>query len=111
MITSITSFLSQEDQNVFKNISSKAMNHRFIIETLETSKDALTRAQSFQILRSPEIREQIVEKYGNVSIYPITLTFHPDDLPAVKALEVSSFIRRVQRVVFEGGKIEERFVI
>ena len=43
-------------------------------------------------------------------IYPITLTFHQDDVSLLKSLDVFSFISRVQTVVFEGAGIE-RFVI
>jgi Leucine-rich repeat (LRR) protein len=38
----------------------------------------------------------------------MTLTFHQDDVPSLKELDVLSFIRRVKTVVFEG---DERMVI
>jgi hypothetical protein len=51
---------------------------------------------------------EVAEHFSDVAIYPMTLTFHQDDVPLLKELDVLSFLRRVQTVVFEG---DERMVI
>ena len=110
LFTSINSFLNESDQNAFNYLSSKHLSRSFIIDALETSRHTFSRAQSLQIVRSADMIRRIVEKYGNLSIYPITLTFHPNDLPLLESLDVFTFIRRVQTVVFEGDQID-RLVI
>jgi hypothetical protein len=105
-ITSITSFLNQEDQNVFRNFLCKDLSHRFIIRSLETS-TLLPRALSREIVRHGDLRKKIEVKYGTPTI-PITLTFHQDDVALLQRVDVFSFIRRVQTAVFEGP---QRFVI
>ena len=104
-LSSITSFLNQEEQNVFKNLSSNRLNHDFILQALETSNFVFPRGQSLHIVRDAYFRKKIEEKYTN-SIYPITLTFHQDDASLFESLQVSSFIRCVQTVVFEGPEIK-----
>ncbi len=101
LLSSIPSFLSRKEQNAFINISSKDLNHSFIQHALETSKGRLTRAQSLQIVRYANLRKIVEEKYKNLSIYPVTLTFHQDDVPLLQTKEVFSFIRRVHIVVFD----------
>jgi hypothetical protein len=108
IISSITSYLNQKHHDAFSNLSSRDLNHSFIIHALETSKHFFLRAQSLQIVRSGELIRKIKKMYGNVSIYPITLTFSQADVPLLKQLDVFSFIRRVQTVVIEGA---ERMVI
>ncbi len=95
-------------EKAFINLSSKDLSLNFIIHDLETSKRLFLRAQSFQIVRSADLIKKIGEMYKNNKIYPIALTFHQDDLPLLRQLDVFSFIRRVQTVVFEG---DERMVI
>jgi Leucine-rich repeat (LRR) protein len=107
-LTSITGFVHPEAQYIFKNLSSKDLNHRFIIQALKTSNPHFSRAESLQIICSADLRRKVVDKYANLSIYPITLTFHPDDVSS--NLDVFNFIRRVQTVIFEGHTMEQ-FVI
>jgi hypothetical protein len=108
MLSTITSFLNEEDHKAFIDLSSKDLSHSFIIHALETSKNAFSRPHSLQIVRSADLIKKIEEKYGNRQIYPVTLTFHQDDVPSLLELEVFRFIRRVQTVVLEG---EEPMVI
>jgi hypothetical protein len=95
------SFLNEKDQKVFRNLSSKDVNHRFIMHGLQTS-TFLPRSQSLQILRDVDLRKKIEKKYGDLLIFPLTLTFQQDDMAVLKRSDVFSFIRRVQTVVFEG---------
>jgi hypothetical protein len=109
ILSSIASFLTPiGDQQAFMNLSSKDLSLDFIIHDLETSQNIFHRAQSLQIVRSADLIKKINDMYKNSKIYPLTLTFHQDDLPLLRQLEVFSFIRRVQTVVFEGA---ERMVI
>ncbi len=66
----------------------------------------LDRDSSWKLVSS--LIAEVEELFSDVAIYPITLTFHQDDVPLLKELDVLSFIRRVQTVVFEGA---ERMVI
>jgi hypothetical protein len=49
------------------------------------------------------MRRQIEENYDS-PIFPITLTFHHDDVSLFQSVEVSNFIRRVQTVVLDGAE-------
>ena len=109
MLSSITSFLnSKTDQQTFINLSSKNLSLEILSDDLKASKRLFLRGQSLQIVRSADLIKKIHDMYTNSKIYPITLTFHQDDLPLLRNLDVFSFIRRVQTVVFEGA---ERMVI
>jgi hypothetical protein len=107
-LSNIISHLNPKDQKAFINLSSKGLNDEFIINSLETAKRNFDRAQSLQIVRSVNLINKINEIYGNSRIYPITLTFYQKDVLLLKELDVLSFIRRAQTVVFEGA---ERMVI
>ena len=110
IFSNISCFLNEAEQNALSTLTSKDVNHRCIIHAIQTAKDHFSRAESLQIFRSPDLRGRIIVKYGNLSIYPITLTFHQDDLPSLKELDVFSFINRIQTVVIKGTEIE-RLVI
>jgi hypothetical protein len=104
ILSNIISDLDPKDQKAFTNLSSKGLNHEFIIHSLETGKRNFDRAESLQIVRSVDSRNKINEMYGNSLIYPMTLTFHQKDVPSLKKLDVLGFIRRVKTVVFEGAQ-------
>ena len=62
----------------------------------------LDRDSSWKLVSS--LIAEVEELFSDVSIYPINLTFHQDDVPSIRQLDVLSFVRRVQTVVFEGNK-------
>jgi hypothetical protein len=109
MLSNISSFLNPKaDQIAFNNLSSKDLNHSFIFHALETRKNVFFRAQSLEILRSADLMRKIEELYRNSPTYPLTLTLYQEDVSSLKALDVFSFISRVETVVFEGA---DRLVI
>jgi hypothetical protein len=108
ILSKIISDMNPKDQTAFRNLSSKDLNHDFIIHSLEAAKHSFDRAQSLQIVRSVNLQNKINEMYGNSPIFPITLTFHQHDAPSLKELDLLSLIRRVGTVVFEG---DERTVV
>ncbi len=88
ILSSITSFLKPKDQAAFITLSSKDLNHSFIIQALETSKHNFSRPQSLQIVRFAKVISEAM--HAERPIYPITLTFHQDDVPSLKNLDILS---------------------
>ncbi len=84
--------------------SSKGLNgwsRKLVLNKVRNS-EHLDRESSWKLVSS--LIAEVETHFSDVPIYPITLTFNQDDVPSLKELDVVSFIRRVQTVVFEGSQ-------
>jgi hypothetical protein len=100
----IAKYLKPVDTQAF-SATSQDLNEwsRSLVLKKAKNFEHLDREASWKLVFS--LRAEIEEHFSNLSIYPITLTFHQDDVPSLKRLDVFSFIRRVQTVVFEGPEL------
>jgi Leucine-rich repeat (LRR) protein len=111
ILRDIVEYLSPVDRHAL-TLSSRDLHEwrrRLILNKAKNS-EYLDREVSLQLISSATLRAEVEEHYAknSLSIYPIALTLHEDDVPLLENLDVFSFISRVQTVVFEG---EEQIVI
>jgi hypothetical protein len=104
----VPKFLNPVDTQVLSSCSRtlKLWSHELFLKKVNTGH--LDRDSSRKLVYSPALRTLIDERFSTLSIYPLSLYFHQDDVPSLKKLDVFSFISRVQTVVIEGA---ERLVI
>jgi hypothetical protein len=103
ILRELTNYLNPIETEAFSSSHRdlEAWSRKLFINQI-TAHKPLDRFSSRKLINSPTLRAKIEEHFLNVSIYPLSLTFHQDDVPSLKGLGVLNFITRVHTVVFEG---------